>query len=329
MAISFPPTPPLHRPGIAAMNQTLYLVGGSVNGTGNAIVQYPLPKGGGAVEPSHVFPLDEPLLDCSAFPHGGDRIIIVAQSSIITFNTSTSETGKWNFNDLAIRTFCHASALFREGEHKYLLLFGGIFPTGKTSNLVYKIPLSDNPVSPSKAELLWPPKGSLVPKGRVYISGCNVKDRYFYTYGGAPDAKTTTAELSVFNDFWRFDTETNTWEELHPKGDKLPRLGSYSMRHRWPHLYIYGGCTGEDVFNRMHLYHILTNTWETQDANPAMVPRFGHSSYYLQGRIYHFGGHSSVPTSNPLIPATTVDVSPMQLRLKELVARFIIENRLL
>lgn len=123
---------------------------------------------------------------------------------------------------------------------------------------------------------------SVSPSAR-FSFGYTSLDNYCYMYGGA------VLGNDYNNEFWRFNTVTETWEQLasgvlamHGSG-----LAGYNGK-----IYMFGGYTGT-LQNRFFVYDILSNTW-SENTTSINVPSARHHCRFVStnnGKLYLWGSN--------------------------------------
>lgn len=132
--------------------------------------------------------------------------------------------------------------------------------------------------------------------------------RWAYVFGGVKDDFNTQVN-TFYNDLYRLDTRTNTWQALTPVGDPPPRAFAAAVAHA-PNddIYIYGGATYQSgfllfiAFGDLWKYSVASNSWTQIQAVNAVPPaRSGAAAWIAGDRIFVFGGiDSTFSTKNDL-----------------------------
>ena len=97
-----------------------------------------------------------------------------------------------------------------------------------------------------------------------------------------------------FNDFYEFNTETNTWQEVICSGNGI----TPSARHSHASvvyedsMYIFGGFDGS-CKNDLHRFNFTTNTWTLVTTSHSNVPkpRYLSTASVYKDEMFVFGGH--------------------------------------
>lgn len=124
--------------------------------------------------------------------------------------------------------------------------------------------------------------------------------KYVYLFGGIRDDYSTGVN-TFYNDLYRFNTETNTWEMLSPKGEApAPRSLAIAMGdidHN--RILILGGIHYGKNFSNMTMYSDIwsyspsSNTWtKIIQKNKGPETRGAQKAWYANNKIYVFGGNS-------------------------------------
>ncbi|AMM44113.1 kelch-like protein [Pectobacterium phage vB_PcaM_CBB] len=106
-------------------------------------------------------------------------------------------------------------------------------------------------------------------------------DNYGYMYGGA------VVGSDYNNEFWRFDTRTETWEPL--ANGTLAMHGSGLAGYNGK-IYMFGGYTGS-MQNRFFIYDISSNTW-SENTTSTNKPSARHHCRFVStnnGKLYLWG----------------------------------------
>jgi hypothetical protein len=85
------------------------------------------------------------------------------------------------------------------------------------------------------------------------------------------------------NDFWMFDTTNNTWEEIIPTTqlEPMPRNNQCSAVIN-DRLYIYGGWNNTTVFDDLHYYDLVNNTWTKVETPTNAIPLFAFTMDHVR-----------------------------------------------
>jgi F-box protein 42 len=131
--------------------------------------------------------------------------------------------------------------------------------------------------------------------GRYSHSACRVGSSLF-VFGGC------TASFTTFNDLWRFDLTTRTWERPRALGGYPPPKSCATLVSYKRSLILFGGWTFSSLspmmnawktFNHVHEYNLDTQKWtllETVNEGPGVS---GHSARIIDDRMIVFGWRST------------------------------------
>lgn len=121
---------------------------------------------------------------------------------------------------------------------------------------------------------------------------------YAYLFGGIKDDFAKHVNTS-FDDFYRLNTETNTWEKLSPSGEK-PSARGYGIAvgdTKRNQIIIFGGVNYSsdfktmDMFNEMWAYSPADNKWtQLKPSGPVPGPRSKPTGWLVGDKWYVFGG---------------------------------------
>jgi N-acetylneuraminic acid mutarotase len=130
-------------------------------------------------------------------------------------------------------------------------------------------------------------------------------DAAIYVFGGVKDDFST--QLNTFyDDLHRFDTATNTWERLSPRGEPpAARAFAGNAVHRGRRLFlVFGGATfgplfvGFEAHDDLWAYDVDANEWrEIVAANPGPSGRSRPNAWIDGDRLYIFGGITATFTT--------------------------------
>lgn len=119
-----------------------------------------------------------------------------------------------------------------------------------------------------------------------------------YVFGGVKD-DFSTFQNTFYNDLYRFDTSTDTWFLLSPKGSLPPArafAASVAAEDRGL-VFLFGGANYNPTFsnftayNDLWVYNVAKNTWkQLQPVNTGPVGRSRPNLWIVGDRLYLFGG---------------------------------------
>jgi len=129
------------------------------------------------------------------------------------------------------------------------------------------------------------PRGGVAPAPRGFHCAWvdpRIGTRAFFVFGGA-NYDFTKGEFTAYNDLWRFNVYTQTWEQIHPRnagpderlGHACASFGSRTVVHGGVNL----GETGFAPKGDAWIYNVLTNSWEPLvGTGDVPSPRYFHSA---------------------------------------------------
>lgn len=136
--------------------------------------------------------------------------------------------------------------------------------TAAPSNLGTRIQITPNPAPTAR-----------------FSFGYTSLNSYAYLYGGA------VVGSDYNNEFWRFDTSTETWTQLQSGVLAMHGCGLAGYNGK---IYMFGGYTGT-LQNRFFIYDIASNTW-TENTTSINVPSARHHCRFVStgdGKLYLWG----------------------------------------
>ena len=94
-------------------------------------------------------------------------------------------------------------------------------------------------------------------------------------------------------------TVDETWQQIHPNGDKIPPLQEHTAIHYNDKIYIFGGEVGFSSITETPLwsFDIKTNFWKkihTQKGSVVPKGRRGHSALVYEDSMLIFGGYQDL-----------------------------------
>jgi hypothetical protein len=99
---------------------------------------------------------------------------------------------------------------------------------------------------------------------------------YAYLFGGRDGA-------TAFDDLWRFDLASDTWQKLTPRGAKpAPRFGHSAVWTADRGLVVFAGQRGADFFGDLWAYDPTTDSWSELPGNGA-PPKARYGSCMING----------------------------------------------
>jgi hypothetical protein len=129
------------------------------------------------------------------------------------------------------------------------------------------------------------PRGGVKPPARGFHCAWvdpRIGTRAFFIFGGA-NYDFTIGEFTAYNDLWRFNVFTQTWEEIHPTnsgpderlGHACASFGSKTVVHGGVTLGEFGFAPKGDAWT----YNVLTNSWQQlSGTGDVPSPRYFHSA---------------------------------------------------
>ena len=153
-----------------------------------------------------------------------------------------------------------------------MIIFGG-FKEGIRTNEMLRYNFSTNRWSPVIID-----KNSPQPRGRSSHCACMYQGQ-MYIFGGKDE------DHEKLNDMWRFDFQTETWQEIIPESDDQPtRRSGASCDVYGDKMVLFGGIyeiTKE--LNDMWTYDFGLNKWtqiEGESASPKKMATFGQGGSF-------------------------------------------------
>jgi hypothetical protein len=164
--------------------------------------------------------------------------------------------------------------------------FGGLFATGRVSNQLFRF----DAASQSWVDLRRTTWEAGVPAREDHGVALDPQHRDIYVFGGL-------GESGLLNDFWRYNIEQNTWEDLTRSSgsDRISPRELYNITYDYHgRLYLFGGTNQFGTLNDFWRYDIQRGSWEelTDRTGARDVPG---RHYYGQacdadGNFYILGG---------------------------------------
>ncbi|TRY76610.1 hypothetical protein TCAL_13457 [Tigriopus californicus] len=163
------------------------------------------------------------------------------------------------------------------------------------------------PKSVKDQSLIWRSERTLETRSTHIPQGCEISKRYshsacyddnsysMYVFGGCTSTSTT------FNDLWKLDLKTRTWQRPLSTGTYPSPKACSTMVLSQGQLYLFGGWTHPSLyplhqswrlFNELHCYDIEQNRWShLTPVGVAKPPSMaGHSATVHEDIIVVFGG---------------------------------------
>lgn len=115
-----------------------------------------------------------------------------------------------------------------------------------------------------------------------------VHDRSIFIFGGYDG-------VNRLNDFYEFNTDNNTWQEVIYSGSGLPpsaRHSSCAIVYDGS-MYVFGGYDG-NCKSDLHRFNFETNTWNEMKKVPTLFwprERYRTSAALYKDHMYVYGGH--------------------------------------
>jgi len=119
--------------------------------------------------------------------------------------------------------------------------------------------------------------------------------RSIYLYGGR-------RRNSLLKDFWKYDFDSNSWEEIKVSGSKPGHLQEHTMVEYNDKLYVFGGevnfCNDQEI--SLWVFNIKENIWEKErtvrgSQGPSSLR--GHTATIYNDSMYIFGGYQDLKGS--------------------------------
>jgi N-acetylneuraminic acid mutarotase len=165
-----------------------------------------------------------------------------------------------------------------------LLLFGGRDDAGAPLGDTWVFTIEEN---------AWTPVEGPAPSPRFgHAIAVNPEGRALYLFGGQANGDT------FFNDVWRFDLDSRSWEEVATSDTSpSPRYGTSAVLDGNGHLLVSHGFTFEGRFDDTWSLDLATGTWSDISPAPGERPlkRCLHEAVWDAGqnRMLLYGGCSS------------------------------------
>jgi hypothetical protein len=202
---------------------------------------------------------------------------------------------------------------------------GGQGGTESSFNALHRILFAE----PADMELIVPQGGdAAAPPARLYHGACAVRDTQMYIFGGAPDAKNTRADDTVFQDLWEYGALTNTWRQVEGEVSALwpSKRGSVTLQFVDPYIYMIGGYNGDVTLTDAWRFHVDLQQWQEVVVPSGMRAAMGLWAYGcrydpVRSRIHFYGGFTVDMKQEGTAAHTSVRVPPPALH--SVVAAFI------
>jgi len=142
------------------------------------------------------------------------------------------------------------------------------------------------------------------PAGRIGFAWSLV-NREAFMFGGSCTPDASSYSNGQCSDDWKYDVQANTWTQLFPKGNPLPRRAGNADASVYGIVYLFGGVyiqgTNVTMYNDLQAYDPVNDVWSSVHPNYDRPPRpptsFGHSVVHINKKIVIFGGRVGAPTS--------------------------------
>ncbi|CAK0813060.1 unnamed protein product, partial [Prorocentrum cordatum] len=126
------------------------------------------------------------------------------------------------------------------------------------------------------------------------------------------------AGASASNDAYVFDPETRVWSQLQAVGPPPPPRQAHAAARHGNAVVVAGGCDTSSVqqacFNDVWALSLDDGRWERRSAGFAgWLPREGHTSAFVRGRMFLFGGcQMAGDCYDDLVALETADPCPSE-----------------
>lgn len=159
---------------------------------------------------------------------------------------------------------------------------------GHTSLAEYKQDLWKFSIAKNQWSIVEIANPDEAPVGRRHGSMIGVGND-FYLFGGY------NTEQGLLDDFYKFDTISNTWSKIVVNGNTPPARSKATMAYDGEEtIVLFGGVTDKEISNELWLYNVVNNTWTLINGNHKPPARENTISGFWGNYFVIFGGYNNV-----------------------------------
>ncbi|KAK0073487.1 hypothetical protein PV325_009641 [Microctonus aethiopoides] len=154
--------------------------------------------------------------------------------------------------------------------------------------------------------------------GKRHSHSACTNENSMYIFGGCTKASTT------FNDLWKLDLDTREWERPMPMGNYPSPKAYSSMVYYKKSFIVFGGWASPSsypiyqrrkLFDELHIYSTVTNTWTCIEALDAPPATSAHSATVHGNIMVVFGGVNDFSNGTNKVWCLNLDTNTWQEQL--------------